>query len=185
MLRKAYDASVPPSAPLAGTAAAFGYVGGNTPHVWTLPQWNAATANGKLRCMPIWTADFTASPEAQAESAALAAVSLGWHAHVARWLTLDSETSYNVAFIHAFGSRLHHLGFVPVDYRSASALMAAPSGLEEWVARWDDPAGPFTRQADMYQVSAGVEWDGTTVDVNIVGDHAYEHFGRGLRREHH
>jgi hypothetical protein len=48
-----YDAAFPPVRPPRWYAVA-GYIGGDTPHVWTADEWHAQPAGRRL---PIWTAD--------------------------------------------------------------------------------------------------------------------------------
>lgn len=185
MLYKGYDASIPPTRPLTGAHFACGYIGGNTPHVWTPDEWNDSIEDKQsgriLRTLPIWTADFSASPRSQAHSALVAAIALGWHRDMRRFIALDSETSEDVHFIQEFGEGLREDGFALLDYRSASAHIAAPSGYTEWIGRWDVPAGPFTTEAEMYQIAADITWEGAKVDLDICSHDAIEHFGRGLR----
>src|SRR5258708_5510511 len=172
-LNHAFDASIPPGKPLPGADAAFGYIGGMTPHVWTLQEWLDATSNGALRCLPIWVADFSATPGAQAQKAAEAAVDLGWLAHadqhqsVLRAIVLDSEVSENTLFIRDFAESLLQQGFITVDYRSLAALQAAPSGLTEWVAHWNVPPGPFTKLQVAFQYKADVPFDNTQIDLDV------------------
>ena len=185
MIRHAYDASTPPSKPLTGCQAALGYIGGNTPHVWTPDEWNAATANGRLRCGPIWVAAPNISVYTQARDAVAKLHLFGWKAdrfpHKCM-LFLDSETSRNVTFIQEFANELWADGFVTGDYRSLEALTAAPSGLPEWVAHWNVPPGPFTDRQIMFQYMAEVPFDNTTVDLDALDDACWHHLGIGPRR---
>jgi hypothetical protein len=45
------DASVPPEKLPKGTRAVAGYIGGNTPHVWTKKEWQQY---GRIKKLPIW-----------------------------------------------------------------------------------------------------------------------------------
>ncbi len=48
---KMFDASVPPASAPAGYRAVAGYIGGDTPHVWTKAEWRRFDQLPKL---PIW-----------------------------------------------------------------------------------------------------------------------------------
>src|SRR5579871_4097197 len=49
------DSSIPPSGPLKGFSAQAGYIGGDTPHVWTNREWARFRHFPKL---PIYVDDF-------------------------------------------------------------------------------------------------------------------------------
>jgi hypothetical protein len=51
---KMFDARVPPASAPAGYRAVAGYIGGDTPHVWTDDEWKRF---GSLPKLPIWVAD--------------------------------------------------------------------------------------------------------------------------------
>src|SRR6266704_1413268 len=112
-LYQMFDAAFPPATPFPGCHAVAGYIGGNTPHVWTLPEWQRF---GQLRQLPILVAGFTAAfggPEEQACKAVQAALDLGWRPHLEhrRAIVLDMETSDDPAFVTAFAGKLHLDGF--------------------------------------------------------------------------
>jgi hypothetical protein len=48
---KMFDARVPPASAPAGYRAVAGYIGGDTPHVWTDAEWKRF---GSLPKLPIW-----------------------------------------------------------------------------------------------------------------------------------
>src|SRR5258706_15218366 len=48
---KMFDASVPPASAPAGYRAVAGYIGGDTPHVWTKAEWRRFD---QLPQLPIW-----------------------------------------------------------------------------------------------------------------------------------
>lgn len=187
-IHHAFDASIPPVRPYPGADSVLGYLGpeGFTPHVWEIHEWNAASDNGRLRQCGIWLADFGASPGSQARAAAEMAVSLGWHSHAAplRFIVIDGETSLNASWIRDFGDSLYMSGgFLALDYRSLDAIQQAPSGLDEWVAKWTPPIPPLTKQQEGFQYTHDIPWDGTKVDLSIFSDLAYDRFGRHERRQ--
>ena len=180
----AFDASTPPTRPFPGCQAAFGYIGGDTPHAWTVDEWNMATANGELRAMPIWVAVPGMPADQQAHEAAKAAVGFGWKAHamIRRAIAFDSEALEDSAIIRAFAHVLRLEGFEPVDYRSAEAMFADPSGCLEWVAHWNVNPGPFTRYQVAFQYAHDLPWAGTLCDLSAFSDELWPMLGRGLRR---
>jgi hypothetical protein len=185
MIFHGYDASVPPNRPYPGCNAAFGYIGGKTPHVWSLQEWLDATDLGRIRSGPIWTADMSATPESQAEAAAKAATDLGWtaHARVLRFIILDSEESTNVSFIHSFGNELIGKGFLVCDYRTQDAITKAPSGMPEFVAHWNVPPGPFTEYQIAFQYLANLDYENTQIDLDAFDEEMWDRLGRGARHQ--
>ncbi len=182
MLYRGYDASIPPASAPDHSQFALGYLGGNTPHVWTLEEWNEASNHGEIPVGGIWTVDFTGNPYEQADAAVKAAMGLGWAYDGHRLIVLDSEVSQNVAFIRTMAKVIKRHRFVPVDYRSYDAIIAAPSGLYEYIARWNETAGPFTSNAIAFQIQADVPWQYTMVDIDVA-DHVFYNL-LGVRERH-
>lgn len=182
-LYHAFDASVPPSKPFPGSEIACGYIGGDTPHVWTVEEWNAASDNGRLHVLPIFVrSDPTGhDPKTDAEEAVAKAESLGWAKYLRRAIVLDSETSQDVGYIKAFAREIGH-GFECVDYRSISALISHPSGLMEWAADYSLPPMPSSANQHGFQYAAGLDFDNTKVDVSIFDEIVFAHCGRGPRK---
>lgn len=183
-LYHAFDASVPPTKPYPGTEIVCGYIGGDTPHVWTAKEWNAVTDNGATRMLPIYVrSNFSGfDPGVEARKAATAAHSLGWSPHIGRLIVLDSEEETDVAWIRAFGGALIRDGFHAVDYRSISVLIAHPSGLVEWAADFSLPPMPSSQNQSGFQYAADIPWDNTKVDVSIFDDTIYRGCGHGIRK---
>ena len=61
---KMFDASTPPSSAPPGYHAVAGYIGGDTPHVWTDAEWKRF---GRLRKLPIWVRSDPAAVNAEAD----------------------------------------------------------------------------------------------------------------------
>lgn len=189
MLERMFDAAFPPDEPVAGCAAAAGYLGGDTPHVWTGAEWNAATARGRLRMLPIWvSAGILVNPRAQARDAAAAAVALGWQPHhqVRRVIGLDMETEIDPQFVAAFGGTLHELGFGCWPYGSESTIFGNPAIDGYWVAAYPGPGPVVTFPGEhvvAHQYAADVHTLGGLVDMSVITKAALEHLGRGPRKE--
>lgn len=180
----AFDASTPPTQPFPGTEIVCGYIGGDTPHVWTAEEWNRASHNGSLRLLPIYVVSNTSGkdPGVEARKAASAAISLGWSRHIGRLIALDSETSTDTRFIQAFGGALIRDGFHGLDYRSISILIANPSGLPEWAADYSLPPMPSSPNQHGFQYAADIPFEATKVDVSIFDDTVYHGCGHGPRK---
>lgn len=185
-LVRMFDASVPPAAPYPGCQAVAGYIGGNTPHVWTAAEWNRASDGGRLAQLPIWVGFGEASPVQHAQQAAAAAVKRGWAAHHApawRAIVADVENVAETAWLEQFGAELRQQGFLCWPYMSASVLASDPPGYTVWLAAWDgvDDVPPI-HDVLAHQYAHDLPWQGTTVDLSAVLPGALVSFGRGPRR---
>lgn len=169
-IRHMFDTAYPPSTPYPGTQAVAGYVGGNTPHVWSLSEWLRFS---HLRSCPIWTGYGETRPEAQGVEAGRAARALGWKpfARVRRLLVDDRETSPDLAWDRAFAKGVAAQGFLAVKYGNVRA---------EWVASWDAgttiPPGALA-----LQYKGNVPYAGTQVDLSVIGQEFWLRLGRGPR----
>lgn len=186
-LRHQYDASRPPGNAYPGTQAFASYLGreGFTPHIPDLDEWNDATNEGDLRCLGIWTPDFSSSPQIEAKAAADAAKALGWKPELGRFITLDGEVSERHEWIREWGNELYSQhGFDGLDYRSLFAQLKAPSGLPEWTAHFEEPPpGSFTPNQIALQYAANLPFGETAVDLSVFGERLWVGLGRGVR--HH
>ena len=87
---KMFDASSPPASAPHGYRAVAGYIGGDTPHVWTDAEWRRF---GSLRKLPIWVRSNPAQVDAEADS--FAALERLFELKIPRGTTvaLDLETA--------------------------------------------------------------------------------------------
>jgi hypothetical protein len=186
MSERIYDASIPPGKPYPGCSGVAGYLGGNTPHVWTAAEWNAASNNGRLPMLPIWVGFGEADPAEHAEQAATAARALGWAPHHTPWwraIVADVEAVSERAWLEAFGHQLQHEGFLCWPYMSATALPSDPPTYSVWLARWDgQDIVPPIHDVIGHQYAHDLPWDGTSVDLSAFDSSALASFGRGPRR---
>lgn len=133
MLRWMYDAAFPAARPPHWYCAA-GYIGGNTPHVWTSAEWAAQPAPFRL---PIWTADNRVNSPASAASDAPVILArleaLGVPPGVA--VALDGETRIFPAYLEELNELLG--AYKLVDYGSLAFVTSNPvtSG-GRWAADW-------------------------------------------------
>lgn len=182
-----YDAAYPPSKPFPGASAVAGYVGGTTPNVWNEDEWNAASDDGRLRMLPIWSGYLEDNPRDHAASAVRAVQALGWRPHLLhheRLIVLDKETQTDTVWQTQFAAEISRSGFRCLNYRSVSAITAAPSPLNSfnWPADWDGNPS-FTMEPDTlaFQFINNVLWDGTRVDLSILNEEGYNRLGRHAR----
>lgn len=178
-IARMFDASVPPAEPYPGCSAVAGYIGGATPHVWTLEEWKRF---GHLRQLPIWVYGAPGQAFGQGVAAAKAAMALGWRAHAEhrRAIVLDMETSTDAEFVAAFARALHATGFSCWVYGSASTIHSLPDPDGEWIADWDQV--PDLMSAVAHQYAPDVPWQGGVVDLSVISVAALVHLGRGPRR---
>ena len=182
-----YDASIPPTTAPHGFKGAAGYLGGRTPHVWTLDEWLVATDDGNLRALGIWTGTREAYPVEHANLAASAAIRLGWKAHAnpRRYIAVDEEDTLASAWIEAFARQLKIRGFDCLSYRSLSAILAnpTPENADNWTALWNsEPTMHDTPREKGHQYVSGISCLNTTIDRSVFTEEAYAKFGHGKRR---
>jgi len=158
-----WDAAFPPTNPPKWEVAA-GYIGGNTPHVWTDQEWVRQSARWRL---PIFTRDRGGDPLIDAHA------SISWlvRHEVPRGATLalDYETRVDAAYLAAFDRAVTDAGWRVMVYGSRDAVLRnpKPSG-GYWVAEW-------TGSPHLYLGSAATQWSGSgpfggAYDPNLVAD---------------
>jgi hypothetical protein len=91
---KMFDASTPPASAPPGYRAVAGYIGGDTPHVWTDAEWRRF---GKLRKLPIWVRSNPTQVDAEAD--AFAALERLFELNIPRGTTVavDLETAVDAS----------------------------------------------------------------------------------------
>lgn len=162
-MRRMYDAAYPPTSPPAWEAVA-GYIGGNTPHVWTDTQWRSQPARWRV---PIFTRSRGGEPSTDARA-------------VISWMTahrvpkgvcvaLDYETRVDAGYLRAFDAAVVRAGWKVMVYGSRSSVLSnpRPSG-GYWVADWT--GRPF-----LHPGSAATQWAsdamlGKPWDASLVAD---------------
>src|SRR6266511_3778605 len=156
-----WDAAFPPASPPKWEAVA-GYIGGNTPHVWTDQEWARQQARWRL---PIFTRSHDGDPSADA-------------AHAIRWMTahhvpkgvcvaLDFETRVDATYLHAFDAAIIRAGWKAMVYGSKQAVLRnpKPSG-GYWAAEWTNvphlvPGTAATQYGS--DVTLGTQYDASLV----------------------
>lgn len=154
-----YDAAYPPGHPPAWPVVA-GYLGGDTPHVWSLAEWEHQPARYRL---PIWVRSnpdrVNADDDAAAAVRAAKAVGVPHGATIA----LDFETAVNGAYVGVFDRVMTAAGYRVMLYGSASTVRnnRRPSG-GYWVADW-------TGHAHMDVGAEATQWtNGSAYDSSLI-----------------
>jgi hypothetical protein len=136
---KMFDASTPPTTAPAGYKAVAGYIGGDTPHVWTDAEWRRFS---KLRKLPIWVRSDPAN--VVAETDAFGALQRLFELNVPRGVNvaLDLETAVDFDYVRMFHRVIRWAGYYLWVYGSASTVFNNPHADGYWVADFAGK-GPF------------------------------------------
>jgi hypothetical protein len=177
MLYKCFDAAFPPETAPPGAQAVLGYLGreGQTPHVWTLAEWQRF---GQLRQFPAWLPDFAVPPATDAGAAVIAAMDLGWapNQRRSRVIVCDLETSEEPAWYSIWAAGIIDRGFTPVAYGSLSAVLANAAD-DVWAADWND-----VPQLQPGQTIHGTQYAaGGAVDWSVIDSWLWDRAGEGPR----
>ena len=167
MAKTMWDASTPPASPPAGYDAAAGYIGGDTPHVWTPGEWRRL---GTLPKLPIWVRSnppaSAGAARAQAHSDAFAAIEQLYRigARPGSTVALDLETAISPVYVGAFNDVMRWDGWHVWPYGSRSTVFSNPACAGYWIA---DYTGVPHMVAGA-QVRATQWTDGALFDKSVV-----------------
>ena len=163
---KMLDTSNPGTAKLpAGYHAVAGYIGGDTPHVWTDAQWGQFRGVPKL---PIYVDDYKtghAAGVADGWNCLTRLFALGVRPGVA--VAYDIETSKDALRAAGFATVLNWAGFVVWLYGSRSTLLTIPFN-DYWIADYTGVAHWPVRSARACQYASTVQIDGVIWDVSCI-----------------
>lgn len=169
MARSMWDASTPPAVPPAGFDAAAGYLGGDTPHIWTVAEWQRLDRLAKL---PVWVRSVPGRhPVAQAHADAFAALQRLYEITAPRGITvaLDLEEAIDATYVQSFGNVMHWAGFYVWPYGSLDFIFRNPPLDGYWVADFTGQphfaAGANVRAT---QWAENVPAAGGTIDRSVV-----------------
>jgi len=156
-----YDAAYPPSSPPKADSVVMGYLGGNTPHVWSKSDWDSQPARYRVG---IWTRSnpggYNGTTEAQQAVDAWRAVG----APVGTLIALDLELAQDAGYVDAFVAECTKLSTPTIDYGSLSTLFGNPPGSAGY---WPSDPGA-TALYDHASVVATQTAIGTTYDPDIL-----------------
>lgn len=136
-LRGMFDASKPPTQrpPNVKTVPiAAGYIGGNTPHIWTDQEWDLIPQKQRL---PIYVCSHPELHDPNVEATNAIMWLNNHHVPDGVLVALDLETAVNPPFVRAFDKRIVQSGRLLIIYGSKSTIFQNPltSG-GYWVADW-------------------------------------------------
>jgi hypothetical protein len=159
---KFYDAAYPMASP-PSTDGVAGYIGGDTPHVWTAAEWSAQKARYRL---PIYVRSNPPGPGAATDvSRALGYLSLIGcpKGSLVAW---DMETAVDPTYIDAVYTLLTAAGYKLIVYGSLSVVKGNrnPSGLY-WGAAWDGSAS--LEGLAMHQYASDSAYDLSEADSTL------------------
>jgi len=147
-----------------------GYVGGNTPHVWTDAEWALMVErSGALWCLPIYSRSNPGIHDPSVDAGQLVAWLIDHRVPKGCGAALDLETAIDPGYVRTFDSKLYAVGYKVILYGSKSSLFQnpKPSG-GYWVA-------DYTNEPHLYPGSAATQWAGSTpfggaYDPSLVAD---------------
>jgi hypothetical protein len=162
-LRRMWDAAYPPTSPPKWEVVA-GYIGGNTPHVWTAAEWSRQTARYRL---PIFVR--STGGDAAADAAFCVSWLRGHSVPKGVTLALDFETRVDAGYLEAFDSAVGGAGWKVMVYGTRRTVLQnpKPSG-GYWDAQW-------TNEPHLNAGSAATQYGGDTTlgqpwDASLVAD---------------
>ena len=166
-MRTMWDAAFPPGSPPKVDAVA-GYIGGNTPHVWTDAEWaSSMTKSGAKYKLPIFVRSVGGDPFADA------AFTLQWlqahNAPLGSLVALDFETRVDATYLNAYDHGV--VGHPVIVYGSRSYVIQnpKPSG-GYWTATWNNV--PHLDTGATITQYGGDTTLGVPYDMNVVADSA-------------
>jgi hypothetical protein len=173
------DASTPPLTLPDKYHAVAGYVGGDTPHVWTVDEW-ARFAH--LRKLPIWTRSNPRQADPYRDAVVLCYRLLELGVPPQCPVALDKETASDPVYLLHFGQGLYVAGRkLLAQYESLSAFnkrqTAGPEKSEFWVADWTGRAHMFAKPVYSVQY-ANSQMSHEPWDVSVVRWNLYKRMWR-------
>ena len=172
-MRRMFDAAYPESVVNFGVPlweVVAGYIGGNTPNIWTKDEWNQLIQlSGAQFALPIFTrsnpGSHSATEDVQAAINRLNFLEVPKNVCIA-W---DLETAIAPDYVKSVDQQMQAAGWKVMIYGSKSTLFlnGKPSG-GFWVAEW-------TGSPHLYPGSAATQWSGSgpfggAYDPNLVAD---------------
>lgn len=158
-----FDASSPPATAPKGYNAVAGYIGGDTPHVWSKSEWGRFKGFKKL---PVFVrsdpgAQSSTGTETDAFSVLASAYDLGIPRGTA--IALDFEAATDQAYYDLFSNILYFFGYHTWLYGSASTVFKVRAN-NYWVADWTGKAFMYNHKGvAATQYENGTSYDSSTV----------------------
>jgi hypothetical protein len=157
-----YDTADPAGKRLPADAGGVaGYIGGDTPHVWTKSEWRRF---GKMPKLPIYVRSNEGNPVSDAGVALMRLYQIGATRGCA--VALDLELRVDPPYVLEFGRILQFFGYRVLVYGSLSTVFRNPPLNGYWVAHYTGnaaPEKPLTGKVRGVQYAdaqmTGVPWD--------------------------
>jgi len=166
-----FDAAFPPTNPPdpQKVPAAAGYIGGNTPHVWTDAEWDRMPQPYRL---PIWTTSHPDQHNGTVDGVNAAGWMMRHKIPDGCWIALDLETAINTKYVKAFDAEIVKEGYLLSIYGSKDTIYQnpIPSG-GYWIADWTGFSHMLSRAVITQWASdtmLKVGWDMNLVDDKVV-----------------
>ncbi len=161
------DSSIPTSKLLPGYSAVAGYIGGDTPHVWTQAEWGRFKGVPKL---PIFVNNISGDDRATGRLDGFKVLNLLYDLGVqpGTAVAYDLETRIVPERTRGFRSVIEWAGFRAWIYGSRSTLFANPA-IDYWVADYTGLPHWPSRPTRACQYKAGVHTPGEPdIDVSCI-----------------
>ncbi len=163
MTIKMFDAAYPPQTAPEGYQVAAGYIGGDTPHVWTKAEWERFS---HLRRLPIFTRSAPAGHSGTADAfAAIAQLyAIGAPREIA--VVWDLEAAVAPAYVNEVHAVMEWAGLYLWLYGQASTVFRNPVCNGYWPANWE--GAPFMDSHDdvrATQYASGPEFDSSEIKL--------------------
>lgn len=168
-MRTMFDAAYPPGTPPQVDAVA-GYIGGNTPNVWTDAEWaSMMTKSGAKYKLPIFVRSTGGDPVADAAASVRWAVAHGQPKGTL--IAMDYETRIDATYLNRYDAGIVAGGYKCVVYGSRTAVLQnpKPSG-GYWTATWNNI--PHLDVGAVITQYGGDTTLGKNYDLNVVADSA-------------
>jgi hypothetical protein len=169
-MRWMYDAAYPPENPPHWHVAA-GYIGGDTPHVWTAEEWDAQWSPCRLPIFVHTGPDSSADAESDAQAilASLAKLEVPHGSSVA----VDTESGIYQDYLTVLSERLWAERYSLINYGSlASVVQSAKTHGGRWAADWTGvigmaPGDDVVATQWISAVQLGTAYDASVIDANV------------------
>lgn len=157
-MRLMFDASVPPMIPPAGYSAVAGYIGGDTPHVWTQAEWRRFKNLAKL---PIFVRSNPGGSMDDAMAALERLYEIG--CPPGSFVVWDMEISVQPHYLASVNRIMEFFGYKVLVYGSASTVFRNPKLSGYFVADYAG-IGPFMfKGARLTQYANGTVYDSSAL----------------------
>ena len=154
---KMYDASTPDVSLPADAKIVAGYIGGDTPHVWTYSQWRFF---GRLKKLPIYVVSNPSGRNATQDAFDCLMRLFVLGVPKGSPVVLDLETAIDAPYVHGFYQVIKWAGYKLWVYGSLDFVVRNPPCDGYWVADYTGvPHMAITGFTKATQYATGLKWD--------------------------